>query len=765
MQSRNIRFYAVPLHRHHAQPACAKVYWLPDYLQDNLDRTQQDNSGHRPSAPNCADYGWTDPAGKGNLKCTGYQILPGGTVCYKGCYDPCKNITAADCGNLKCLSYWQECPDKCKTCETCTPTDCSGFTLSAPPANASYSSCVPGCGDNSPRYKLLSCEDGYTLSEGKCADPCEGLADNKTDLGCQSYYKQCPSKCEVGKNEVKCGSGFHQSADKLSCEADTCEGFPLNSCPPGATSCESCKSGTATKYQINGCKDGYTQTGNTCASADCDGFTLSSCPSNASCNSCKSGTSTKYQINGCKDGYTQTGNTCAAADCDGFTLSRCPSYASCSSCKSGTSTKYKIDQCNPGYELNGNSCKAAACTGFSYSCISSATACETCQSGSSTKYRPTACKEGYVLSSNTCSAVDCRSKGYTLYGCPSSAVSCAECLGGTSTYYKINDCKAGYELTDNSCAMVDCQGKGYTFYSCPRLAADCETCLRGTSTYYRIKNCQRPLSVSTDQKSCICPTDAVVADEASLRLAFSQGCPVITASGTINVADTQITISANTKKFTGTNNASLHFSSEKYATIFKIEKSPETPFEISNLDFTVNSGGGLDFFQIWNRPTTINNISVNLEGTFNMSTSVINSFYSDIHINNLNIQADISTSSLFPPIELYNPDDYSRSFSIKNSEIIVNNTGDGPVEALRFQLDDNSSSYINIENTKISLNTAESNYAIWVQELLTSGYIELKVSGCSISAKSDFNANYTERNNFNSLTYINRAGEVSIVTR
>ena len=81
-------------------------------------------------------------------------------------------------------------------------------------------------------------------------------------------------------------------------------------------------------------------------------------------------------------------------------------------------------------------------------------------------------------------------------------------------------------------------------------------------------------------------------------------------------------------------------------------------------------------------------------------------------------------------------------------------------------MDDNSSSYINIENTKISLNTAERNYAIWVQELLTSGYIELKVSGCSISAKSDFNAAYaTERNDFNSLTYINRAGKFSIVTQ
>ena len=85
------------------------------------------------------------------------------------------------------------------------------------------------------------------------------------------------------------------------------------------------------------------------------------------------------------------------------------------------------------------------------------------------------------------------------------------------------------------------------------------------------------------------------------------------------MADTQqITVYPNTTKFTGTNGASLHFSLPKYTTVFETEKSPETPLEISNLDFSVTSGGGLDFFQIWNRPTTINNISVNLEGTFNM---------------------------------------------------------------------------------------------------------------------------------------------------
>ena len=607
----------------------AKVYWLPDYLEDNLDRNADrvsDDNGHKTSAANCSNYGWIDASRKGNLKCTGYQILPGGTVCYKGCYDPCKNITAADCGNLKCLSYWQDCPDKCKTCETCTPTDCSGFTLSAPPANASYSSCSPGCGDNDTRYKLLSCNDGYSLIQGKCTDPCKDLADNETDLGCEKYYDQCPTLCEVGKNEVKCDSGFHPSADKLSCEADACEGFTLNSCPTGAVSCNSCKSGTVTKYQITGCKEGYTQISDTCTNADCDGFTLSSCPSRASC----------------------------------------------SSCKSGTSTKYKIDQCNPGYELNGS----------------------------------------------------------------------------------------------GSCSKTDCQNKGYSLYSCPSIATDCETCLSGTRTYYRIKSCTIPLAVSSDRKSCICPSNAVVTDEASLRLAFSKECPIITVSGTINMTDTRsITVHPNTTKFTGTNNALLSFPLQDLMQSFVIEESPETPFEISNLDFSVDSGKSRELLTFINRPTKINNISVNFKGTSDIIYAIIYSFNSDIHINNLNFQADTSTSRLFSPIEFANSGDYSRSFSIKNSEIIANNTGDGSIEALRFKMNDNSSSYINIENTTIALNTVGSNYAIWVQEMLTSGYIELKASGCSISAKSDFSEGIEERNDFNSLTYINRAGEFSIVTQ
>ena len=718
----------------------AKVWLLPDYQSSQFySRRVNGGNNHKSDNPVCSDYGmYTASQITTGMSCASSAMIKN-LKCYGDC--SCSSVyqyTSSSCrsagkipSGAACMGKYREC-----ICDTSTYPHTSSscaYTLSGASCydkyGYHYNSCVNPCAAYASYTNVSSCsygcEDVVSTCTSKCrkcyADNCRNREDNETKLGCEKYWSDCPSKCQTGKTEAECDSGFHQSADKLSCVANACEGFTLSSCPTGAVSCETCKSGTTTKYKVSSCKDGYTQAGDTCTTADCEGFTLSSCPS----------------------------------------------HASCSTCKTGTAIKYKLDQCNSGYEISGSSCKAAACTGFSYSCISSATACETCQSGTTTKYRPTGCKEGYVLSSNTCSAVDCRSKGYTLYSCPSSALSCETCLGGASTYYKVNACKAGYEVADNTCAMVDCQGKGYTFYSCPSLAADCETCLRGSSTYYRIKNCQRPLSVSTDQKSCICPANAVVTDETSLRLAFSEKCPIITASGTINMVDTQhIIVYPNTTKFTGTNGASLHVSPQKYATIFKIEDSPETSFEISNLDFTVNSGGGLEVFQIWNRPTNISNIDVSLTGKFDMGSQIVTFFYSDAQINNLNIQADINTSGLFSPIDFYNPDDYSKSFSIQNSEIIVNNTGDGPVEALRFEMDDNSSSYINIESTKISLNTAERNYAIWVQETLTSGFIQLDVSGCSISAKSHFNAAFSaERNDFNSLTYINRAGEFSIVTQ
>ena len=60
-----------------------------------------------------------------------------------------------------CEKYWQDCSSKCEVGKTCTPTDCSDFPLTAAPANASYETCTPGCGDNTIYYKFSQCNSGF----------------------------------------------------------------------------------------------------------------------------------------------------------------------------------------------------------------------------------------------------------------------------------------------------------------------------------------------------------------------------------------------------------------------------------------------------------------------------------------------------------------------------------------------------------------------------------------------------------------------------
>ena len=681
----------------------AKVWLLPDYQSSQFySRRVNGGNSHKSDNPVCSDYGmYTASQITTGMSCASSTMIKN-LKCFGDCScSSAYQYTSSSCRSAgkipsgsSCMGKYREC-----ICDTSTYPHTSSscaYTLSGASCSDKYgyhyNSCVNPCAAYASYTNVSSCsygcEDVVSTCTSKCrscyADNCRNRADNETKLGCEKYWSDCPDKCQTGKTEAECDSGFHQSADKLSCVANACEGF---------------------------------------------------------------------------------------------TLSSCPSHASCSTCKTGTATKYKLDQCNSGYEISGSSCKAAACTGFSYSCISSATACETCQSGTTTKYRPTGCKEGYVLSSNTCSAVDCRGKGYTLYGCPSSAVSCAECLGGTSTYYKINDCKAGYELTDNSCAMVDCQGKGYTFYSCPSLAADCETCLRGTSTYYRIKNCQRPLSVSTDQKSCICPANAVVTDETSLRLAFSEKCPIITASGTINMTDTQqITIYPDTTKFTGINEGTLEIkASNKYSSFFGTNSST-TNLEINNLNIKIDENVYIsNVLRLSRRPIIIKDLTI----TANINSSDV-STVSDIislsnipeaNIDNLNLTMNINnTTSSGEGLTIYTDETANSIINIKNSSITLNNTNTTGRLYTCLSFIANGAGKLNttVKNVKLHINGANG-YGVYINEI--SGRKDgsdriINLTGMTVNAPRGFYSIIESQtyNNFQNLTYTQTGEEISVRT-
>ncbi len=82
---------------------------------------------------------------------------------------------------------------KCGRC-VCSPQSCTGYTLTKKPMNATYETCVKGCGDNTTYYKIKSCypnttlvndtciycRPGTTLVNGKCVYPsCQAFLEAK----------------------------------------------------------------------------------------------------------------------------------------------------------------------------------------------------------------------------------------------------------------------------------------------------------------------------------------------------------------------------------------------------------------------------------------------------------------------------------------------------------------------------------------------------------------------------------------------------------
>ena len=89
------------------------------------------------------------------------------TKCQKCYTDNCRNRTD-NTTSLGCVKYWQDCSSKCEVGKTCVPNDCTAFTLSSCPANASCDECSAGCGDNTKKYKLNKCILGYYAVNGVC---------------------------------------------------------------------------------------------------------------------------------------------------------------------------------------------------------------------------------------------------------------------------------------------------------------------------------------------------------------------------------------------------------------------------------------------------------------------------------------------------------------------------------------------------------------------------------------------------------------------
>lgn len=219
-----------------APAANGKVWLLPDYQARQLysHRVNKEDSSRpsdRPQGVNCHMYGFIPASEIGEGVSCSSQTRIMNVTCYGDCAClPTYNKTESSCrlegkipGGSVCMEeYYTEC-----LCDTSlyphTSSSCV-YTLSG-----------ASCSDNNGKH--------YT----ECIDPCEGLVDNTTDLGCEKYYDECPSMCEVGKT----------------CVPNDCSAYTLTSCPANA-SCETCTPGCGNDntvyYRFQSCQTNYIDT-------------------------------------------------------------------------------------------------------------------------------------------------------------------------------------------------------------------------------------------------------------------------------------------------------------------------------------------------------------------------------------------------------------------------------------------------------------------------------------------------------------------------
>ncbi len=100
---------------------------------------------------------------------TGYEGTPPNCTAKACTGDYSATVTSCDTDyTLSCSGYSggkKCCKCTCTADATCTAAN---YPLTSKPSNANYNQCTPGCGDNTPRYVITSCKDGYELSGNAC---------------------------------------------------------------------------------------------------------------------------------------------------------------------------------------------------------------------------------------------------------------------------------------------------------------------------------------------------------------------------------------------------------------------------------------------------------------------------------------------------------------------------------------------------------------------------------------------------------------------
>ena len=512
----------------------ARTYYLPDYQKEfySGNRTQSDDSGRHTSTPSCSDYGLAS-APQTNADCTARRPAPGlscyscscnpkykysqtsspycldpkilaGESCggkwtqclcpsslfpyteencvfplvggnlyggscaddqgmhYSACSPACGELEAAkgrscpagggyeegsckeywggecpytckvgftDCCHARednetdygCEKYWRDCPTKCEVGKTCAPQDCSSYLLGTVPANASYETCTPGCGDNTPKYKLISCNDGYYLSgQGCLPKSCPaGSALNLAGCGEETFEYGW----ELGAQVAQSGAQPCYQCEMICLEY----GYELNS--------------NKTECVVRPCPSGYAVNQQQCGSTmrygvyslnreDYDGWS-----DNERCYRCdvSCGSDGTYK-------YKKTAAECGAVTNGSYSLE-----------ETGEPCKRCVLKCNAGYADSTSACGTKPEHG--YWSLSGSGSCRKCT---------LKCDSGYSASNGkcvqTCTPNDCSNykieknqldEETTVYA------SCTPGCGDDTPRYMIRSCRSGYNLEGSKCVPTD----------------------------------------------------------------------------------------------------------------------------------------------------------------------------------------------------------------------------------------------------------------------------------------------------------------------
>ena len=373
--------------------ALAKIYWLPDYLGDNMSRSTDDDTNRTKS---CSDNGmYASPLGNG-YTCS--QVVYAHQVCYDCKPKPCPSGYTA--GLTKCAektgysaSYSSNGLSGTQTCGKCDYKElpcASGYSTSYQSVSDCHTSKDKGwtfsskgqsgtklCGRCDP--KPASNCSGKVMSVSGCgARGASGWKLCSSSPSCYAgdtpYYDCCALSCNspyaAGVTSCSPSNGHTWKQDKDRYNGDTVCGYcETKSCPnnemtqttcyaktngsngwiwkgtsnyTGATQCGTCTAKT--------CDNSYQTAASTCGTTGASGWTINTG------NKCYAGATTKYKCtaktcasgvlkSACGSGYTWTFNRYYSGDnqCGNCVLAQCPkgysidkpNLASCGSVSSG----------------------------------------------------------------------------------------------------------------------------------------------------------------------------------------------------------------------------------------------------------------------------------------------------------------------------------------------------------------------------------------------------------------------------------------------